>query len=92
LRLKRSDKSDNLGRELRALIVQSLPDERWTGRLDDGRAVALTVLPDRIVVRHKQSVQDEVEELLTDSGVAVLSGPGTTGGGGGIFQVDPASD
>jgi hypothetical protein len=94
LRLKRTDKFENLGSELRDLIVQSMPDERWAGRLDDGRAVVLKVLPDRIVVRHKESVQDEVEELLTDSGVAVAAGPGMTGvgGGGGIFHVEPAVD
>jgi hypothetical protein len=56
--------------EIRDLITSSLPDERWHGQLDDGQAVLLTILPDRIVLRHKPSVQNDVEKLLSDSGLA----------------------
>jgi hypothetical protein len=47
-----------------------LPDVYGQGQLDDGQAVVLTILPDRVVLRHKASVQKQVEKLLKDSGVA----------------------
>jgi hypothetical protein len=86
-----ADKREHLQNALRELIVQSLPERRWKGKLDDGQGVFLAVLPDRIVVRHQQSVQDEVEALLTDSGVATTTDPTKAGGGGGFFQPDPAA-
>jgi hypothetical protein len=60
--------------------------------------VILAVLPDRIVLRHKQSVQDEVEALLSESGVAAAGSAGMRGGafggggGGGFFQPDRAEN
>ncbi len=62
--------TDQLHVKVRDLIVQSMPDQRWNGRLEDGRPVALAVLPDRIVARHKRSVQDALQKLLLESGVA----------------------
>ena len=98
LQIPRSDESITLSAKVRDLIVQSLPDQRWKGRLDDGQAVILAVLPDRIVLRHKQSVQDEVEALLSESGVAAAGSAGMRGGasggggGGGFFQPDRAEN
>jgi hypothetical protein len=93
LQIKRNDNTDDISNELRELIEKSLPDHRWTGQLDDGQAVVLTVLPDRIVVRHKESVQDEVEALLKDSNVAERETRAAAGGGnhgGGFFRTDHA--
>jgi hypothetical protein len=76
--------------QIRSLITSSLPDERWQGQLDDGQPVLLTILPDRVVLRHTPSVQKQVERLLADSGLASVSpkitgemaGPGGYGGYG----------
>jgi hypothetical protein len=88
-----ADKPEHLQNELRELIVQSLPERRWKGKLDGGQGVFLAVLPDRIVVRHLQSVQDEVESLLADSGIATTTNPTKGGGvGGGFFQPAPSTD
>ena len=64
--------------QVRQLITKSLPDARWDRRLEDGQAVVLAVLPDRVIVRHTPEVQKEVEALLVDSGVA---NPAPTAGG-----------
>jgi hypothetical protein len=87
LQIERGDKLDVLERQLRELVVQSIPDERWNGQLDDGQGVVLTVLPDRIVVRHNESVHEKVEDVLVESGVATLTDPKLRGvgfGGGGL--------
>jgi hypothetical protein len=65
--------NDELRKQIHDLIVKSLPDERWDGRLANGEAVLLAVLNDRVVLRHKPEVQDTVEDLLTDSGVLVAN-------------------
>jgi hypothetical protein len=70
LQLSDAKNPEALRQQVRSLITGSLPDERWQGQLDDGQHVLLTVLPDRIVLRHTPAIQKEVEQLLTDSGVA----------------------
>jgi hypothetical protein len=87
--------TEKVRKEIYDLIVNAIPDEKWAGRLDDGRPVVLSVLPDRVVLRHKSVVHDEVQALLVDSGVAapLPAAKGETagrveGGGGGFFQVD----
>jgi hypothetical protein len=85
-------KSEAVEQQIRRLITSSLPDERWQGQLDDGQHVLLTILPDRIVLRHTQEIQNEVETLLTDSGVAtaaprIASEPaGRSGYEGGMYS------
>lgn len=79
LQLNPSDDIDTIRNQVRELIVQSLPDAKWKGRLDDGQSVALAVFHDRVVVRHRQSVQDEVQALLVDSGVAAPATPSAAG-------------
>jgi hypothetical protein len=103
LHVTRAADSDEVRAQVRELIVQAMPDQRWNGRLENGQPVVLTVLPDRIVVRHTQSVQDALQTLLADSGVAVVQPEGTSGvagrdfggrmggKGGGFFQPAPAS-
>jgi len=66
--------SDNVRNQVRELILASLPNETWSGRLGDGQAVTLNVIHDRVVVRHTPAVQEEVERILTDSGIAIPSG------------------
>lgn len=83
--------SDSLAKQVRELITLSLPDEQWAGRLDDGQPVVLTVLPDRVVLRHREAVQDKVQSLLQDTAIAYPAtgvaggGRGGFGGGGGGF-------
>ncbi len=94
-----SDNSDRWGPQLVRLIRDSLPDQRWRGTLDDGRRVLLVALPDRLVVRHRQSVVWQVERLLRDIGVEPRfqgrgGGGGMSGGiadgeGGGEFGTQP---
>jgi hypothetical protein len=59
-----------VAQQIRNLITASLPDEQWVGQLDNGQSVLLSVLPDRVVLRHKPAVQEQVESRLVDSGVA----------------------
>jgi hypothetical protein len=66
---------DEVRGQVRELIVQLLPDERWGGKLEHGEPVLLSVLNDRVVVRHKTSVQEKIETLLVDSGLAARSSP-----------------
>lgn len=70
LQLGDAAEPEGVRHQIRSLITSSLPDEQWIGQLDDGQHVLLTVLPDRVVLRHKRAVQDEVRKLLADSGVA----------------------
>jgi hypothetical protein len=91
---------EKLRDQMRELIVQSMPDERWEGRLDDGQAVVLAVLPDRVVLRHRPSVHESVQALLVDSGIAAAASrtaghdndEDESGGGGGFFQIRPADN
>ncbi len=84
--------------QIKNLITTALPDEKWEGRLSNGQPVLLTVLPDRVVLRHKAAVHEKVTALLSDSGVAAPPANGTFGGGGiatgvsgsGFFQPRPA--
>jgi hypothetical protein len=62
--------SEHLQAKIHDLIVKSIPDERWTGRLDDGKSVILTVMPDRVVLRHRPDVHVAVQAVLVDSGIA----------------------
>jgi len=86
LQIKHAGDVNQLHKQIRELIMHSFPDEQWDGRLTDGQPVMLTVLGDRVIVRHKSTVQDAVEEILTDSGVAVSADfcGGSGRGGGGI--------
>lgn len=70
LQLNPAEDINALRGQVRDLIVQTLPDETWSGQLDDGQSVVLTVFHDRVVVRHKPSVQEKVQKLLAESGVA----------------------
>ena len=81
--------SDNVRNQVRELILNSLPNETWSGRLGDGQAVTLNVIHDRVVVRHTPAVQEEVERILTDSGIAlpanaVAANANSSGFGGGM--------
>lgn len=97
LQINQQPGSESFAPTIRELITQSLPDEQWAGRLDNGDSVVLTVLPDRVVLRHRQSVQQKVESLLTDSGIAsppVAAGAMGRGGfgSGGFYNPRPADD
>jgi hypothetical protein len=86
MKLGDASNPEALRQQIRTLITSSIPNERWQGQLDDGQHVLLTVLPDRIVLRHKPEIQKDVETLLTDSGVAtavprIASEPGPGGYG-----------
>jgi hypothetical protein len=70
--------------QIKNLITTALPDEKWEGRLSNGQPVLLTVLPDRVVLRHKPAVHEKVETLLSDSGVASPPARGVAGRGGGL--------
>jgi hypothetical protein len=61
---------DDVLKQIRELITNSLPEQQWNGRLENGEAVVLAILPDRVIVRHTPTAQKEVEALLVDSGVA----------------------
>lgn len=94
---------DALSKRLRELISAVVPDQKWTGTLADGQPVLLSVWPDRVVVRHQESVQRQVEAALVDSGMTIArqrnargsatanpnSGNLQGGGGGGFFQSQP---
>jgi hypothetical protein len=73
----------DLGERVRGMIVQSFPDTQWDGQLPDGQAVLLTVLPDRIIVRQTPHVHEQVETLVTDSGIASPATPLAVGRGRG---------
>jgi hypothetical protein len=90
----------DLDDQVRGMIVQSLPDTQWDGRLADGQSVLLSVLPDRVVVRHTPEVHDKLTAFFMESGIAAPitrgafgrggvdadgSGAGGFGGGGGEF-------
>jgi hypothetical protein len=87
LQMNPTNETNSLRPQIRDLIVNSLPDETWGGRLTDGQAVLLAVFHDRIVVRHTPAVQEKVEKILSDSGIATPAmqpnGPGGSNGFGG---------
>ena len=90
--------TEKLRDQIRDLIVKAIPDEKWAGRLEDGQPVVLSVLPDRVVLRHTLAVHEEVQTLLVDSGVAapIPAAEGETAGregpeGGGFFNPTPAT-
>jgi hypothetical protein len=93
LQIGHSDDSQKLRSQVYDLLVKAIPDERWTGRLEDGQSIVLTVLADRIVLRHRPSVHEQVRAFLADSGIAAplteMAGRKAGGGGGGFFQLDP---
>ena len=98
LKLGESANPESVRQQVRDLITESLPEERWIGKLGDGQSVVLSILPDRIILRHKPSVQEKVEKLLADSGLSVPKalargkggrGGGLNEGGGGFFQPQP---
>jgi hypothetical protein len=84
--------------QLRDLIGALVPERTWGVPQDDGRSTLLVVLPDRVVVRHNETVQRQVEAALVDAGLAVPSQRGNRAGaearpvgfgggrGGGFFQ------
>lgn len=98
LQLNPTNDTESMRSQVRDLIMQSLPGETWSGQLADGEGVALTVFNDRIVVRQTAAVQEKVQKLLVDSGVArPMSGAGAPvgfgsrpnrggGGSGGAFS------
>jgi hypothetical protein len=99
LQVNQQPGGESFSNKIYQLIAASLPDEQWQGRLDNGQPVVLTVLPDRVVVRHRESVQQKVQSLLVDSGLstspASVAGEtggqgGFGGGGGGFFNHQPA--
>ena len=77
--------AEKVRQQIGELIENAIPDVRWQGRLENGQAVLLTVLPDRVVLKNKASVHEEVESLLTASGLIAPQTPtvGGFGGGGG---------
>jgi hypothetical protein len=88
-------------REIGNLIQSAIPDVRWEGRLEGGEPVLLTVLPDRIVLKNKLSVHEQVEQLLVDSALTTRPTPGGRmggafggggGGGGGFFRPRPSDN
>jgi hypothetical protein len=103
LQLDTSDKRDEMRSQVQKLITDSLPEETWAGQLPDGQAVTLMVFNDRVVVRQTPPVQEKVQAILKESGVAAPSetavetkaGSGgfgggerkPAGGGGGFFRI-----
>lgn len=55
--------------DVRKLIVDSFPEESWSGRADGGQPFSLTVLQDRIILQHTRTMQVMVEKLLVDCGL-----------------------
>jgi hypothetical protein len=87
LQLEPSKDAESTRAQVRDLIMQALPQETWSGQLPDGQGVALTVFSDRVVVRQTAAVQEKVERLLADSGVAKrTTGSGDRNNGGGFFS------
>jgi hypothetical protein len=69
LQLSSSDETTRA--QVSDLIRGALPNESWDQAAPPGTpATSLTVLKDRVVVRHTAEVQDKVKKLLSDSGIA----------------------
>jgi hypothetical protein len=98
--LPRADRQEReqWGDQLVALIMRSMPDERWREPLPDDQRAALVALPDRLVVRHRRPVVERVEQVLRE--VGLVSRPGGPGGGqlhpggsgGGMFSPPPGQN
>ena len=86
-----AENREALQNQLKDLIVSFLPDQPWNGMLPDGQAVLLSVFPDRIVVRHRPSVQRQVETLLNDTGLVPPPEPQGKHAGG-FFQPQPGGN
>lgn len=89
LQLNPTDDTKTQRQQIEQFIAESLPDEVWSGRLPDGQTVSLAVLHDRIVARQMPEVQEKLQRVLTDSGIASPSTTVATGlrrgfGGGGM--------
>ena len=98
LQMEKPADQEAFQKQLRELILTLVPDPAWNVGLPDGQQALVSVLPDRIVVRHRESVQRQVETALTDIGMlappqqqdaAKIGRGGGFGGGGGIFQPKP---
>ena len=98
------DEGPAFRKQVTKLIVESLPDEQWRAKLDSGETVLLTVFSDRVVLRHRRSVQAKVRTLLVESGLigkpqamgqpsgGSRGGIATDGrGGGGFFRPESES-
>jgi hypothetical protein len=84
LQLNPAQDPEKMRSQVRELIVDSLPDEVWKGRLDDGQPVMLSVFHDRIVVRHTPAVQQKLQQVLLDAGIAAPAPATAAGFGGGM--------
>jgi hypothetical protein len=86
LQLNTTEQGESVRTQVRELILKSLPDDQWDRKVFDQPAL-LTVLPDRVIVRHTPSVQEKVERLLSESGIGTLASPvgPESGFGGGEF-------
>jgi hypothetical protein len=104
LQMNPTNETSSMRPQIRELIVNALPDETWAGRLADGQPVLLEVFHDRIVVRQTPAVQQKVEKILIDSGIATPAAPsqpnslgaasgfgmmGGPGGVGGFLNAQP---
>jgi hypothetical protein len=90
LQLGNAAVTDELRAQVRDLIVKAIPDERWVGRIGNGEPVVLAVVNDRVVVRHTPDVQEKVEELLVESGLAVAGSHRRVGGVPALFDSLPS--
>ncbi len=96
LQMNPTNDTNSFTSQVRELILNALPDEAWAGRLADGQPVSLAVFHDRIVVRQTAAVQEKVEKILFDSGIASPApspkgpgGPGMIGTPGAGFGGPP---
>jgi hypothetical protein len=62
--------AEKLRSQLREFIQQSLPEEQWDGRLENGQAAMLMIFSDRIVVRNKPLVVERLQQLLIETAIA----------------------
>lgn len=65
--------------QVRELITASLPKETWSGHLANGEQAALIVFHDRVVVRQTATVQEKVQQILIESGLAMPSAAASPG-------------
>jgi hypothetical protein len=82
LQISFQGEAGDLDEQVRGMIIQSLPDTQWDGRLADGQSVLLSVLPDRVVVRHTPEVHEKLAAFFTESGIAAPITNRVFGGGG----------
>lgn len=97
LQLNPTNDVKSMQSQVRELITRAFPRENWNGELIEGEGAALAIFPDRIVIRQTPAVQEKVQKLLQESGVATPAtnanesggmmggfGPGGLGGPGGF--------